>query len=322
MELRQNQPGLKLKGVKIGVLGGGVSPEREISLLSARQAYQALQGEGLNAILVDISTADADEVKRQIGSGGIELAFIALHGEFGEDGRIQEILEELAIPYTGSKPAASLRTMDKILSKNIFIQAGIPTPAFKVIASGQKCQPESIRYPAVVKPYFSGSSLGVSIVKDKDAIEPAIERAFFYQNKIIIEDYIEGRELTVGILRERPLGVVEIIPGGEYFDFTAKYNDPRTKFIAPAELVADTYARVRQLSLEVYRVLGCRHFCRVDIRLGRNDTPYILEVNSIPGLTPHSLLPLSGKVSGLSYRDLILEMTEAALDEKKAEQKV
>ena len=312
---------MDLKKLKIGVLGGGVSTERNISLISAKEAHKALKAEGYDAISIDINSRDTNEVKEIISSSAIELAFIALHGEFGEDGKIQSLLEELAISYTGSKPEASTLAMDKIASKAVFKEQLIPTPDFKVCLDSKEVF-ENLKFPLVVKPQSSGSSLGLSIVNDESYLFEASTKAFLHSRKIIIEDYILGRELTVGILDDKALAVVEILPNEGYFDFKAKYSVGGSLFIAPAKLEQDLYRKVQEVALAAHRALGCCGFSRVDIRLGQDNIPYVLEVNSIPGLTAHSLLPLSAKVCGIDFNNLILKMVELAYHGKKETQKV
>jgi D-alanine-D-alanine ligase len=310
-----------LRGIKIGVLGGGVSSEREISLISARNVYDVLRRNGLEAIFIDIATSEKEVVKKIVSSSNIDVAFIALHGEFGEDGRLQDILEGMDICYTGSSPSASYRAMNKIVSKKIFLHNNIPTAPFYIYNMGDEL-PQNIIYPIVVKPYFSGSSLGVFIVKTRAELMQAIKEISLYQDKIIIEDYIKGRELTVGILGERPLEVVEIIPHKDFFDFYTKYTEGVAEFVAPAQLKNEIYERVQNIALKAHQCLECRHFSRVDIRLSRDNTPYVLEVNSIPGLTLHSLFPLSARASGIDFYKLVLEMIILALNEKKQAQKI
>ncbi len=311
----------ELSKMKVGVLGGGVSGEREISLISSQEALLALKRQDIAAVFIDINTTDKEKVKELILKQKIDIAFIALHGEFGEDGQIQKILEELGLSYTGSGPLASHRAMDKLLSKEIFLKYSLPTPAYLVCRKNSRT-PFINKYPVVVKPYFSGSSLGISIVNKKEALPSALEKAFSFQEVALIEEYIEGKELTVGILEDRPLAVVEIIYAQEYFDFWAKYSDAKTTYIAPANLERNVYERVQATALAAHYALGCRHFCRVDIRLNPYGIPYILEVNSIPGLTSHSLLPLSARVCGINFEALILKMLTLALYEKKQFQKV
>ncbi|MFH1902057.1 MAG: D-alanine--D-alanine ligase [Candidatus Omnitrophota bacterium] len=317
--LRPRRKFSDLKGIKVGVLGGGVSNEREISLVSAQNVYDTLKRKSIDAVLIDIVISSEEKVKKILFSYNIDVAFIALHGEFGEDGGIQKILEELGIFYTGSERLASYRAMDKIISKRIFTKAGIPTAPFFVCKDSKLLK--NIKYPIVVKPYFAGSSLGVSIVWQERDLSQAIEGALSLQDMVILEDYIEGRELTVGILEEKPLAVVEIIPKKGYFDFHAKYTEGEAEFVTSVNLEEGVYERVQEAALAAHCALGCRHFSRVDIRLDKNNIPFCLEVNSIPGLTPHSLLPLSAKACGIDFDELILRMMTFALDDKKDEKK-
>jgi len=312
---------MKIGDFRIGVLGGGVSTERDISLISSHETCEALIKKGLDVVFIDILTKEENKVREFISSSDIDLAFIALHGEFGEDGRIQEILEELDIAYTGSGPKASALAMNKAHSKRIFKAKGIPTPNFTVLSKKEDI-PAEIKYPLVVKPCSSGSSIGVSIVRGQGNLRDALDLAFSHSSGVILEDYIEGRELTVGILEEEPLAVVEIVPKKGYFDFDAKYSHGASEFIAPAQLNNEVEREVRSVGLAAHRVLGCRHFSRADIRLNKDNLPFVLEVNSIPGLTSHSLLPLSAGVCGIDFSELIFKMAELTLHGKKETQKV
>lgn len=307
-----------LKDVKVGVLGGGVSSEREISLLSANEAYKAFRRKNIETVFIDITTQEKAKVKELVSSSDIDLAFIALHGEFGEDGKIQEILEELDVPYTGSGSHASYLAMDKIASKEIFIKKDIPTAVFTIYEKGRSMEDLALnlKYPAVVKPFFAGSSVGVFIVRNRQELKAAADKALALQSKILIEDYIEGREFTVGIFEDKALAVVEIVLKSGYFDFTTKYSDGLAEFMAPANLDKDVYKKIQDTALAAHCALGCRHFSRVDIRLGPDNVPYVLEVNSIPGLTTHSLLPLSAKCCGIEFDELIIRMAQLALDGK------
>ncbi|MFA7677002.1 MAG: D-alanine--D-alanine ligase [Candidatus Omnitrophota bacterium] len=309
------------EGKKIGVLGGGISGEREISLLSARAAYNALSQSGFQAVLMDIDTPDERIIRDRIYSNGIDAVFIALHGRFGEDGQIQKIMENMGMIYTGSDSRASALAMNKIFSKKVFIKNNIPTPQYSTF-SDKDVTLENRSWPVVVKPSGSGSSLGISIVRDETEFSRAVEKAFPYDEQVIIEDYVDGREITVGILDEKPMGVVEIVSDRQYYDFKAKYCEDKTRFIAPAHLDAGIYKKAQEVGLAAHKALGCRHFSRVDIRLGNDNVPYVLEVNSIPGLTSHSLLPLSAGVCGISFNLLVEKMTKMALYGKKETQKV
>lgn len=304
-----------LKNIKIGVLGGGVSAEREISLISAREVFKVLEKNKLAVVFIDVFSSQKEKVKEMILSEAIDLAFIALHGEFGEDGQIQRILQELDIAYTGSGVKASWQAMNKICAKNIFLEKNVPTPAFWVWQDN-KSLPENVNYPLVVKPYLSGSSLGVSIVRGREELDAAVDHALLMQNEVILEEYIAGREVTVGILEEKALGVVEIIPQGAFFDFDNKYSGNMAELRYPVDLDKELYIKIQQTGLIAHEALGCRHFSRVDIRLSREGIPYVLEVNSIPGLTPKSLLPLSAKFCGIEFEELILRMARVSLNEK------
>ena len=302
-----------LKNKRIGVLGGGVSGEKEISLLSAKGVFQVLQSKGLDAVYIDISDTSHNKIRDQINSCNLDLVFIALHGKFGEDGGIQRVLEDLNIPYTGSRPLSSLVSMDKVLSKRVFLKSNVPTPDY-LVYSENKNIPKNIKLPIVIKPSCSGSSLGVSIVKEEKKIKSAFDLAFSHSDEIILENYIEGRELTVGVLDEKPLAVIEIKPKKGYFDFDNKYGDHKTEFIVPAELENSIYKKVQDIGVLAHKELGCRHFSRVDMILTNKDNKLlVLEVNSIPGLTSHSLLPLSAQACGLNFDNLILKMAELAL---------
>lgn len=306
---------MNLKSIKVGVLGGGVSSEREISLISAGEAFKSLQRQNINAVLIDITTTNEDALKKIIQAHKIDLAFIALHGEFGEDGKIQAMLERFNIIYSGSRSVASYNAMDKIVAKQMFVKSGIPTAGFSICQDVNKI-PQGIKYPVVVKPYFAGSSIGVSVVINEASLHKGLAEAFKCQNKVLIEDYIDGREVTVGILDDKALELVEIVPKKGFYDFTAKYSDGMTDFVAPADIEKNIYRKIQEIALAAHTCLGCRHFSRVDIRLDRNNCPYVLEVNSIPGLTTHSLLPLSAKCHGINFDQLIFKMVELGINEK------
>lgn len=295
---------------RIGVLGGGVSEERDISLISANEVYKVLKNKGYDVVFVDIKTDNKDQIKCLLSSLNIKVAFIALHGRFGEDGGIQKILESLNIIYTGSGAEACYRTMDKIKTKEIFIQRGIPTPDFIVVDKNNLSllKTESLNYPLMVKPFFSGSSLGVSRLENREGLSLAIEKAFSYSQRVILEKYIEGREFSVGIFAEKPLGVVEVVPSDGFYDFSHKYTPGKTKFIAPANLESEIYSTLQREALAAHSSLGCQGFSRVDMILDKNNNVFVLEVNALPGLTSKSLLPLSAKVAGINFDDLILGM--------------
>lgn len=296
----------------VGVLQGGVSSEREISFLSGEQVISSLQRYYIDVVPVEINTRDEQILKEVIEKSNIDVAFIALHGEFGEDGGIQRILEKMNVPYTGSGPDASYNAMDKSISKKLFLRESVPTPRHCILTENQPL-PAEFYCPLVVKPHLSGSSIGVTIVKEERILNEALKEAFSFSDKVLLETYIEGKELTVGILDGIPLGVVEIVPKTSYYDFSAKYTDGLVEFIAPARLPPDLYRSVQEIALKAHNSLGCRDFSRVDIRLSSDGVPYVLEVNSIPGLTSHSLLPVSARCCGIHFDALIQRMIVLAL---------
>lgn len=302
---------MELKNVKVGVLAGGVSEEREISLLSGEQVFKALNETGVNAKFLEIKTSNHQKIKNIIREAGIDVAFIALHGSFGEDGKVQAILEEISLAYTGSGPKASALAMDKIAAKEKFNQNKIPTPPH-FLFSPKNFNYDKIQCPVVIKPCFSGSSFGVSIVNKNKNIKKSLSQAFKFSKLAMAEDYIEGKELTVGIVEEKPLAIVEIIPQEGHFDFKNKYIKGKSDFIVPAKLDKDLYWKIQQVALKAHKILGCRDFSRVDIKL-KEDVPYVLEVNSIPGLTKQSLLPLSASASGLDFHQLIITFLRNAI---------
>ncbi len=301
---------MALEGIKIGVVAGGVSEERDISLLSGQEVFSALRESKISASLIDLQRSDPKEIKSIIRREGIDLAFIALHGSFGEDGQIQRIFQDLCLTYTGSGPQASQLAMDKLASKERFESFGIPAPNFKLF-TGPVARYNGIRLPVVVKPCSSGSSFGVSIVREGKNITKAFKEAFKFSSAVLAEEYIEGKEVSVGILEDKALAVVEIIPKTDFFNFKNKYTKGSCSYIAPAKLNPGTYRHIQQAALAAHNCLGCRGFSRVDIRL-KNDLPYILEVNSIPGLTAQSLLPLSAAVCGIEFREMICIILESA----------
>ncbi|MFA6142591.1 MAG: D-alanine--D-alanine ligase [Candidatus Omnitrophota bacterium] len=296
---------------RVGVLAGGPSSEREISLRSGKAVHNALIQEGIDAIFLDVCENVYDIIKAE----KIDLAFIALHGRFGEDGTVQKILEDAGVPYTGSGPAASRLALNKIASKDIFLKSGIPVAKHVVIEKGS---PKTkyiwpMGFPVVVKPQFEGSSIGLSVVKDKKALPEAIDKAFEYGSKIILEEYIDGRELTVGMLDDEPLPVIEIVPKQRVYDYKAKYNDPDTKYLVPAPIDEDAAKKAKMLGKLSHTVLGCRSFSRTDIIMDKSGKMFVLEVNTIPGMTERSLLPKAAKACGIDFNKLCIKLIENAV---------
>lgn len=300
---------------RVGVLMGGPSSEREISLKSGRAVCQALQEEGLDVLPVDIRSDSLKEIKRK----KIVFAFIALHGRFGEDGTIQKILESLHIPYTGSGVIASYLCLDKIASRRIFQHYNISVPECNILnyKSWKGClRKSSFKFPVVVKPSDQGSSIGISFVDEAAKLPQALKLAFRYGDTVIIERYIKGREVTVGILEDRALPVVEITPSRQFFDFQAKYEKGKSNYVVPARLPKSCYKHIQHIGLLAHQALGCRTFSRVDMIVSRG-RPFVLEVNSIPGLTSKSLLPMAAEEQGISFRQLCLKILQASFRRKK-----
>ncbi len=302
---------------RIGVLMGGPSSEREISLKSGKAVYEALNGSGFDVIAIDIKTDDIKENIRLIKSSRISCAFLALHGHFGEDGKIQGILDILNIPYTGSGALASRLAMDKISARQIFSLHGINVPRYKTI---DRCSYSRISwnignklsFPVVVKPSAHGSSIGLSIVNRIEDLDRAIGLAFGFDEKVLIEEYVPGREMTVGVLDDRALPVVEIVPKNKVFDYEAKYKAGMTDYIVPAQLESEVISSVQDTALLAHRLLGCSGCSRVDVILDSNNTPFVLEVNTIPGFTETSLLPKAAKAEGLEFSELCLKLIKLA----------
>lgn len=293
---------------------GGPSTEREISLKSGKAVYHALKEQGLDVVALDIT----DNSLNKIEQVKLSCAFIALHGKFGEDGTIQKFLESLDIPYTGSGVMASYLCLDKIASRRILKQFGIPVPEHYILNRkfwGRHLPGLKLNFPVVVKPSSQGSSIGVTFVNNRRNLIPALKLAFKYDQAIIIEKYIRGREITVGILEDRALPVVEIVPKKRFFDFQAKYEKGKSDYVVPAKLPQEYYRQAQRIGLLAHKVLGCRDFSRVDMILAKAG-PVILEVNSIPGLTSTSLLPMAAEAFGVTFGELCLKIVQSAISRR------
>jgi D-alanine-D-alanine ligase len=300
--------------LRIAVLLGGVSREREISFLSGEGVIGALKGLGHTVFAVVID----EERIPLIQNLDVDVAFIALHGRYGEDGGVQGELERLGIPYTGPGPAASWKAMDKLLSKKAFAERGIPTPPF--LGFFRPFEARTIvdhvegefGYPVVVKPAREGSSIGVTIAEDRSKLEEGLRILESIGGAVLVERYIEGRELTVGILGGRALPIIELRTERRFFDFEAKYVGG-TEYILNPELPVDLYGEIQETAFQAHRALGCEGLSRVDLILSREGRPFILEVNTIPGLTPKSLLPKAARTAGLSFETLCERIVDEAL---------
>ena len=284
----------------IGVLMGGISSEREISLKTGEAIYSALKNRGYNVVKIDVK----EDFLNKLYSFKFDIAYIALHGKYGEDGIIQGILEFAKIPYTGTSVMGSAVCMNKIISKRIFNSLGILTPDFwKNI--------DEIKLPVVVKPVSEGSTIGISIVKDKSELDIAVKKAKKISNDIFFEQYIEGIEITVSVLCGKALPVIEIKPKKGFYDFESKYTKGMTEYIIPANISKDLENSVKKQSEIIFRELDCRGAIRVDY-IVKDNKAFALEVNTIPGMTPTSLLPKAANYIGMSFEDVVEEILKDA----------
>ncbi len=287
---------------------GGLSPEREVSLTSGKAIFNAIQSKGLNAEMIDVD----HNIGTTLAERKIDLACIALHGTWGEDGTIQGVLEYLKIPYTGSGVLGSAIAYNKVVSKEIFMERGIPTAPYQVITAEDRGQVKrTLDLPVVVKPADQGSSIGVSIVQTESQWETALDEAFKVSEEILIEQFIEGKLLAVGMNGPLPMPIVEIVPKSGFYDYEAKYTEGKTDYICPAQLTSKEAQQCRDASVWVFKALKGRGFPRVDLILDKG-TPYALEMNTVPGMTPTSLLPMAARQAGLEFDDLVIEILKRA----------
>ncbi|OGX51975.1 MAG: hypothetical protein A3G37_01555 [Omnitrophica WOR_2 bacterium RIFCSPLOWO2_12_FULL_46_30] len=300
--------------IRIGVLMGGTSAEREISLKSGKAVLRALRSCGQDALAIDIKKTDKNYVTDLLLSYDIGLAFLALHGSFGEDGKIQAILDQMRIPYTGSGAFASSLSMDKLSSRRIFRAAGLAVPRYFVLNRKERRIDSSFAFPLVVKPAACGSSIGLSVIDNPEEFRDAIRLAFKYDSCVLVEEYIKGREMTVGIFKDSPLEAIEIRSRRRFFDYKAKYEQGQTDYIVPAPVPLKTMQLLKDTALKAHTLLGCFFFSRVDIILNNKNIPYVLEVNTIPGFTATSLLPRAALHKGIPFQELVLVIAQAAQD--------
>ena len=295
---------------KVAVLLGGKSAEREVSLKSGSMVLAALKRKGVDAHAFDPSEKSLELIKKE----RFDRAFIALHGRFGEDGTMQGILEWLGIPYTGSGVLASALAMDKLRTKRIWSAEKLPTAPWELLTKDTnfKITARRLGLPLFVKPASEGSSVGMSKVKRAGDLEEAFALAVNYDPVVIAEKFIDGPELTVGILGEQVLPVIRIETPREFYDYEAKYIANDTRYLIPAGLSAKKEQEIRALCLDAFRALGCRGWGRVDLMLDRRGRPYLLEINTSPGMTDHSLVPMAARAVGLSYEDLCVKILESA----------
>lgn len=303
----------------VGVLMGGCSSEREISLKSGNAVAEALRIFYQNVKKIIIDSCRKEEISEQIQNEHIDLAFIALHGQLGEDGVIQEILERFTIPYTGSGIQASCIALNKILTYQRLLENEIRVPRHIIFRKGENLKKflnKDIAFPLVVKPCSGGSSIGINIVHFRQDLPEAMDIALSYGEEVLLDEYIPGKELTVAVLGNKLLPVVEIQPQKEFFDFAAKYQAGLTRYIVPAQIDSYLSREAQNIALAAHRVIGCRHFSRVDIVLDDNQKCYVLEVNTIPGFTSTSLLPKAAQAIGINFEKLCFLLTQMAYEEK------
>ena len=332
--------------MKVAVLMGGRSSEREISLRTGQGVAHALRNLGHDVTSVDaadgsVLTAGSEEssaakrdsvLKLPVAAmltcvqsppvQGADVVFIALHGTYGEDGTIQAALELAGKTYTGSGVLASALAMDKAMTKRVLEREAIPTPHWVLLESGVPGRTIDTSllggYPLIVKPNAEGSTVGLSVVKHPSELDPALEKAGRHDQQILIEQYIEGRELTVAVIGEEAYPIVEIAPKSGFYDYEAKYTKGKTDYTCPAKLPTELGRHVRELAVECCAVIGCRGMARVDFRLSEEDEPYVLEVNTVPGLTPTSLVPMAALAKGLSYDQLVGRLLDLARADARA----
>lgn len=299
------------RDTKIAVLMGGPGSERDVSLASGHAVAEALVGEGLAAVTVDVTTHRIDL------PAGIDLCFNAIHVTFGEDGEMQSVLEEMGVPYTGAGVESSRVAFDKVASKEVFVQYAVPTPASEIIDCAPGVRLPNMPLPYVIKPPREGSSVGVHIVEDESAAMAAMEDAARYGDEVLVEQCIRGKELTVGVLDGEVLPVVHIAPRSGFYDMKNKYpwlsDEGGTDYYCPAELDEETTRRVQQAALAAHQALGIEIYSRVDVLLDDAGNPFVLEANTIPGMTASSLLPKAAKAAGYDFGPLCRKIAELSL---------
>ena len=298
---------------KIGVLLGGLSAEREISLKTGKASLQALQKLGYDAVAIDVK----QNLPQQLQEAGVEVAFIALHGRFGEDGRVQGLLEMLQIPYTGSGVMASSMAIDKVMTKQLLVYYQLLTPQFDFMRPGDSANDLLLRckeLPLIVKPSREGSTIGITIAHNQDVLNSGIEMAAAMDGTVLVEEYIDGSELTVSVLNDEALPVIQIVPKSGFYDYQAKYTTGATEYILPAPMTAASYELIQNAAVNACRALGCRGAARVDFMF-RGGEFFCIEVNTIPGMTETSLLPKAAQAAGIDFPQLVeMILLDADLD--------
>ncbi|MGD0566626.1 MAG: D-alanine--D-alanine ligase [Candidatus Goldiibacteriota bacterium] len=292
---------------RIGVIMGGLSSEREISLLSGAAIVKELKSRGENVVAIDLKARSVEKIEK----AGIDVAFIALHGTFGEDGVIQGILEFLGIPYTGSGVLASALGMNKVKTKEMLAFNKIPTAAWRVIGGKKELKALTLKYPVVFKPVSEGSSVGVYIVKNEKEALKCFSAARKY-GPVLAEEFIKGKEITVPVFCGRTLPIIEIVPANEFYDYESKYTEGMSNHIIPARITAAESRLAQKTALEVHECVGCRDYSRVDMIVAGGKV-CVIEINTLPGMTSLSLFPDAAKKAGISFYDMIMTLVNKAL---------
>ena len=284
---------------------GGISREREISLRTGKAILKALTEKGYNICPIDVSKDIAEQLVKE----KIECAFLALHGRFGEDGTIQGMLELMRIPYTGSGVLASALALHKVMAKKFFLCEKIPTPSYEVFKREEierdPSRTVSLPLPVVVKPAREGSTIGVSIVREGEELLPALKEAGKYDEEILVEAFMKGKEITVGILEDIPLPIIEIVPKSGFYDYRSKYTKGETQYIIPARIPRESYLYAQEIGLKAFQVLGCSGCARVDLMTDEDGNPFVIDLNTMPGMTETSLLPKAAEFVGIPFGDLV-----------------
>ena len=297
-----------LKKKKTAVLMGGMSAERDVSLKTGAAVLKALQANGFNAVAVDVGP----DLPSQLRDVQAEQAFICLHGRYGEDGTVQGLLEMMQIPYTGSGVMSSSLAMDKVISKQIMLYHEISTPGFVFFRAGEYRKALLTRcrhFPLVVKPAREGSTIGLTIARDSKQLEAGLDEALTHDDLVLIEDFIPGDEVTVGVLNGEPLPIIKIVPKSGFYDYESKYTPGMTEYILPAPLEAVLYNRLQECAANACRAMSCRGAVRVDFMVREREF-FCLEVNTIPGMAETSLLPKAAAEAGLSFGELAMRILE------------
>lgn len=297
--------------LNIVVMLGGPSEEREVSLNTGKAVSEALSSLGHNVVEFDPRGFD------WVLSKKTEVVFLALHGTYGEDGTVQQQLERMSIPYTGCGIKASQLAFDKVASKKIFVQNKISTPKFLSFTTEQKDFPKGWDVPVVMKPVHQGSSVGLFFITRKKDFHEALKKSLKFDKEVLLEEKITGKETTVGIMDGKPLPIVEIRPKKGAYDYHNKYTKGATEYLCPAPFTPALTKKIQELALKAYHALGCRDYARVDILVNKKNKPFVLEVNTLPGMTSTSLLPKAAAAAGISYEMLCQQMIELAIKRKK-----